>query len=591
MPRQNRTQKSDLIIRALLLALAFLLIFVGGATLYFYSEPIVKWLSVIVIFFSLVLLFVSLFSLKPIRSEIRNDISQIPSSSETPSTTNQSPEINSSDNVFSQNTQVIQIADFQYSLIDPENDTLLDLFFESSNNINQSAAQPLVEVGSQSQTPQEKYAENVEYLGLERSISGDSIRKEVENQLIVFIKMKNQEFEGKFSFEIQIRQGSLVVTVIAFIFLAVPATASFVANLRDATDTFILIRNVTYEILSRTANRYERQTGNSTVQVRTDHYHSPNLQGLSQAIRTQPQNTQVSDAILSPRSDGVINRPIKSLNRLASCMTFIFFLLCFIMIVGGIYFSLNLPSNFAVCQLFDCNNALIEDIPAEIIPTETIELPSPAILQKGTTIRQLEPGEVDRLTFFGSPNDYYDLVVFPFGNNINEEDLVVRIYDPQGNTIELENDTGLSFAEGIFGLKPPISGEYEIEIWNQFFKEGSYGLVFLDGEIKKSDSNQLYRKGPFQDFISSSQKKYWFVPGVNNQTFSAIIDPFGANQRYTDLSIQIRDPNGNLLLDMDQTGSGESEKIEEIQLDIEGYYTIWIENKNPIDGEFVISTN
>lgn len=209
--------------------------------------------------------------------------------------------------------------------------------------------------------------------------------------------------------------------------------------------------------------------------------------------------------------------------------------------------------------------------------TSTTPSPTPGgqdITDKGSIeledlrISALQSNEADKWTVAIDSASSITVTVAP-GPSAN---LAISIIDETGTKIvDTHNQMGEGQVETLQNFEITTPGLYNITIDNLSSVETDYALMVLDG-----DSYSFVFKGtlvpssPRNDTLEPDTDHFWFFPLMEGDLISLRVTPNNQSDPY----LELYDPAGTRLQTIDNTGTNETELLEDFEADTTGLYSI-----------------
>ncbi len=229
-----------------------------------------------------------------------------------------------------------------------------------------------------------------------------------------------------------------------------------------------------------------------------------------------------------------------------------------------------------------------------VVPT--LEYVAPAsddtIIFPGETVtRQLEPGGIQQWVFEAGGGEVVDISVAPVGVFDEGFDVVVELYDPQGQPLMRVDETDAGEPELLRGLTLPIVGEYTLWVTDETYTYGgNYTLNYVPYRVKATHPLRIGVGETLRDSLAPSEYDYWVFSGEEGQSVSVTLLQIREREDGFVLQAQIYDPAGELIAETPMATTDTPATIRNLELPRTGTYTVWItEDGFDNTGEYAIS--
>ena len=184
------------------------------------------------------------------------------------------------------------------------------------------------------------------------------------------------------------------------------------------------------------------------------------------------------------------------------------------------------------------------------------------------TISMLASGTSDRWTMDLSGNETITITVAPAGM----ASIALSVIDSDGvKLVDNQNSSPIGEVETITNLSIPTPGIYNLLISSEQDGPINYALMLLDSEAYSFVfRGRLLDNAQKSDTLPADNDHFWFFVAQAGEEISFIVTPDSTSDPY----IELYDPDGSMLLTIDDTSEGESERLESHTLTESGMYSI-----------------
>lgn len=184
------------------------------------------------------------------------------------------------------------------------------------------------------------------------------------------------------------------------------------------------------------------------------------------------------------------------------------------------------------------------------------------------TIDTLGAGATDRWNLDLLAGEMVTLTVAPGA----AADIVLAVLDGSGAPIVSDQNTAApGEVETIKDLKISSPGIHQLLIRTEEGIQTDYALMFMDSESYSFVfRGVLQENAPQSDSLAADNDHFWFFNAQRGECVSFSITPDGSGDPY----IELYDPNGSLMLTIDDNDNGEPEALENYTLLDTGLYSI-----------------
>ncbi len=229
-----------------------------------------------------------------------------------------------------------------------------------------------------------------------------------------------------------------------------------------------------------------------------------------------------------------------------------------------------------------------------VVPTLEFVAPTSddTIIFPGETVtRQLDQGGIQQWTFEAGGGEVIDISVAPVGVFDEGFDIVVELYDPQGQPLLRLDDGGANEPELLRGLTLPIFGEYTIWITDETYTYGgNYTLNFVPYRVKATHPLRIGVGETLRDALAPTEYDYWVFSGEQGQAISLTL--LQIREREDDFApqLQVYDPAGELVAETVAATTDVPATIRNLELPRTGTYTVWVIDQGfDSTGEYALS--
>ena len=229
-----------------------------------------------------------------------------------------------------------------------------------------------------------------------------------------------------------------------------------------------------------------------------------------------------------------------------------------------------------------------------VVPTLEFVAPTAddTIIFPGETVtRQLDPGGIQQWTFDAGGGEVVDINVAPVGVFDEAFDLVMELYDPQGQPLMRVDEAEAGQPELLRGLTLPAVGEYTIWITDETFTYGgNYALNFVPYRVKATHPQRVSVGETLRDSLASAEYDYWVFTGEQAQSISVTLLRIREGEDDFAPHFQLYGPDGVLLAARDSASTESPSTLRAFELPRTGTYTLWVMDDGfDNTGEYAIS--
>lgn len=229
-----------------------------------------------------------------------------------------------------------------------------------------------------------------------------------------------------------------------------------------------------------------------------------------------------------------------------------------------------------------------------VVPTLEFVAPAPddTIIFPGETVtRQLDQGGIQQWVFEAGGGEVVDINVAPVGEFDEMFNLVVELYDPQGQPLMRVDEGDVGDPELLRGLTLPIYGEYTVWITDQTYTYGgNYTLNFVPYRVKATHPQRIGVGETLRDSLTSAEYDYWVFSGEQGQSVSVTLLQIREREDGFAPHAEIYDPSGKLIAEVPAAMTDTPATIRNLELPRTGTYTVWITDEGfDNTGEYAIS--
>lgn len=195
----------------------------------------------------------------------------------------------------------------------------------------------------------------------------------------------------------------------------------------------------------------------------------------------------------------------------------------------------------------------------------------------------LSVGQTDVWHFNAQSNQYATITIAP---NENDLDMVLTLIAPSGEVVAEVDYAFGGETETLTDFLLLESGSYSLYIREFFQKPGRYTLHFnLADAPLFSSGGQINLGQVIMGNLSGNPEQIWTFTGMAGQTIAIILTPTDN----FDAILEFRDPNGRILISLDEGFSGDPEIISGFPLEISGDYQVAIRGFGDSSGSYTLS--
>jgi hypothetical protein len=170
---------------------------------------------------------------------------------------------------------------------------------------------------------------------------------------------------------------------------------------------------------------------------------------------------------------------------------------------------------------------------------------------------ELEPGEDHLWRFEGTEGDIVTILVETTSPDM---DLVLELEDADGTVLTTADDNLSGESEEIRNYELPDTGEYTIRV-GDFWDEGGPYTLSLErgtGEEEEISAGVIAFGETVEGTLDENRQALWTFSGEAEQAVTIVLQP----DEESDMSLELKDPDGVTLQVSDSGYSGEEERIE-----------------------------
>lgn len=192
--------------------------------------------------------------------------------------------------------------------------------------------------------------------------------------------------------------------------------------------------------------------------------------------------------------------------------------------------------------------------------------------------------QTDLWTFAGQADQYVTLALNPVGTDV---DLTLSLLLPSGELLE-QADFGLpGDPEIILDALLPVPGEYVVEVAEFFGESGRYELSLTQTASPQFVSGGVIAPGEVvSSELVAATRPVWSFDGEAGQLISIVLTP--VNEQL-DLLLELTGPEGELLIERDETFAGDPEVLAGYELPSTGRYQIHIRSFAEQSGSYSLA--
>jgi hypothetical protein len=204
--------------------------------------------------------------------------------------------------------------------------------------------------------------------------------------------------------------------------------------------------------------------------------------------------------------------------------------------------------------------------------------------ERGPVSASLERHASDIWTFTIPANRYASLSLHAESAHL---DLNLRLKDPDQQVIaEIDNGYAGS-TESITDVLLVQPGTYTVEVSDFFRNSGRYSLI-----LSLSDRPQYSQGGTIEfgqvlmGHLPADTQHNWVFEGLAGQRITVVVEPAGG---ILDAIVELRGPDGRILLELDEGFSGDPEVIAGFALPVTGRHALQVRSFSSQEGFYTIS--
>jgi hypothetical protein len=208
-----------------------------------------------------------------------------------------------------------------------------------------------------------------------------------------------------------------------------------------------------------------------------------------------------------------------------------------------------------------------------------------------TVTRMLDQGGIQQWVFEAGGGEVVDISVAPVGVYDEGLNIVVELYDPQGQPLLRVDEGGAGQPELLRGLTLPIVGEYTIWITDQTYTYGgNYKLNFVPYRVKATHPLRIGVGETLRDALTIGEYDYWVFSGEQGQAVSVTLLQIREREEGFAPQVQIYDPAGDLIAELPAATTDIPTTVRNLELPRTGTYTIWVmDDGYDTTGEYALS--
>lgn len=208
-----------------------------------------------------------------------------------------------------------------------------------------------------------------------------------------------------------------------------------------------------------------------------------------------------------------------------------------------------------------------------------------------TVMRQLDAGGIQQWVFEAGGGEVVDINVAPAGVFDEGFDLVVELYDPQGQPMLKMDEGEAGQPELLRGLTLPIMGEYTIWITDKTYTYGgNYTLNYVPYRVKATHPLRIGVGETLRDSLAINEYDYWVFSGEEGQEVSVTLLQIREREDAFAPRSQIYDPSGEMIAELPAATTDLPATVRNLALPRTGTYTIWIMDEGfDNTGEYALS--
>lgn len=195
----------------------------------------------------------------------------------------------------------------------------------------------------------------------------------------------------------------------------------------------------------------------------------------------------------------------------------------------------------------------------------------------------LQAGHTDTWLFNGESGRYATIAV----RTDVDMDLVLSLVSPSGVTLA-HVDRGYSGdSEAIFDLLLPETGTYEIIVGDFFTYGGRYTISLTQTDTAQyGGGGQIQLRQTVTGELRGGQDDVWLFSGTAGDIISIVLTPSTSR---LDVFFELRAPDGERLIALDESYSGDPEILSGFELPVTGEYRLIVNSFNASRGEYTLA--
>jgi hypothetical protein len=197
---------------------------------------------------------------------------------------------------------------------------------------------------------------------------------------------------------------------------------------------------------------------------------------------------------------------------------------------------------------------------------------------------QLGNEQTDLWTFTAQPDQYATLALNPIGAEV---DLTLSLLLPSGELLD-QADFGLpGDPEIILDAPLPVAGEYLVEVAEFFGEPGRYELTLSQAASPQFVSGGVIAPGEVvSSELVAGTRPIWSFEGEAGQLVSIVLTPVSEQ---LDLLLELTGPEGEVLIERDETFAGDPEVLAGFELPSTGRYQIHVRSFAEQNGSYSLA--
>lgn len=178
--------------------------------------------------------------------------------------------------------------------------------------------------------------------------------------------------------------------------------------------------------------------------------------------------------------------------------------------------------------------------------------------------------------FNAEAGDIIDIVATPFENKDSQLNLMLELLTPDQELLAEVDEEYKGKPEISQSLILPSTGQYTILVSSKYGGSGSYLLQVLTEMSKSVDTRKIKINDTIPTHLKPNEMQYWILQGNEGEVVDIVVEPSSQEVLGIDFVIELYAPNGQLMQDVDQTFSGDTEVLSSFTFDTTGNYTLWV---------------